>query len=50
MTEPESKKSTLDDEAWKVLFQRLVQDDEKCTIQISDLEEAVEGINSKGGA
>ena len=45
MTDPESKNE--DDEAWKVLFEGLVQDDEKCTIKISDLEEAVEGINSK---
>ena len=49
MADPESnrKESTLDEEAWKTLFDNLVTYPEKSTIKISDLEEAVNGINSK---
>ena len=48
MADSESKKSALDNEAaWKALFENLVQDEEKGTIKISDLEDAVEGISNK---
>ena len=45
MADPESKNE--DDEAWRLLFQRLVQNDAVCSIQISDLENAVKNIKSK---
>ena len=47
MGDPESRKSTLDEEAWKALFDNLIKNPEQSTIKISDLEEAVNGINSK---
>ena len=45
MADPETKNE--DDEAWRLLFKRLVQNDAVCSIQISDLENAVKNIKSK---
>ena len=47
MADPESEKYTKDLEAWRNLFPKLVQDEGKSYIDISDLEEAVKDIKSK---
>ena len=47
MADPELKKSSLDDEAWKDLFKGLVKEDGKCIIEISDLEEALSDISNE---
>ena len=46
MADPESKEFTLDDEG-KALFERLVKEDGKYEIEISDLEEALEKISNE---
>ena len=48
MADPESKPPPDDDvQAWKDLFDKLVKDPRNSVIEISDLEEAVKGINSR---
>ena len=47
MADSESEKFTKDVEAWRNLFHKVVQNQGKYSIEISDLEEAVNGINSK---